>query len=109
MKQYTIETAPTAGAKEIKSQAAPKAKRIVIGSDVHLRGYQVARKVDNATIGAVANLRNQEEVLLYVEKQNEQAAEVVVVYEAGPLGYGLYRALEARGVRCYVCAPDSTQ
>jgi transposase len=109
MKQYTIETAPTAGAKEIKSQAAPKAKRIVIGSDVHLRGYQVARKVDNATIGAVANLRNQEEVLLYVEKQKEQAAEVVVVYEAGPLGYGLYRALEARGVRCYVCAPDSTQ
>jgi hypothetical protein len=49
------------------------------------------------------------ELLLYVDKQGEQAEEVVVVYEAGPLGYGLYRALEARGVKCLVCAPDSTQ
>ena len=48
-------------------------------------------------------------MLLYVEKQCEQAEEVVVVYEAGPLGYGLYRKLEARGVKCLVCAPDSTQ
>jgi transposase len=33
----------------------------------------------------------------------------VVVYEAGPLGYGLYRKLRARGVKCLVCAPDSSQ
>ena len=33
----------------------------------------------------------------------------MVVYEAGPLGYGLYRELKARGMRCYVCAPDSSQ
>jgi hypothetical protein len=25
------------------------------------------------------------------------------------LGYGLYRALQACGVRCYVCAPDSSE
>jgi transposase len=31
----------------------------------------------------------------------------VVVYEAGPLGYVLYRALKARGIQCYVCAPDN--
>src|SRR5262249_58013790 len=47
--------------------------------------------------------------LLYVQKQCEQAEEVVVTYEAGPLGYGLYRKLTARGVKCLVCAPDSTQ
>jgi transposase len=34
---------------------------------------------------------------------------VVLVYEAGPLGFGLYRELTARGVRCYVCAPDSSE
>jgi len=34
---------------------------------------------------------------------------VVVVYEAGPLGYTLYRKLTARGVLCYVCAPDSSE
>jgi transposase len=107
MKKYTLEAAPTAGAKELKTQKAGKAKRIVMGTDVHLRGYQAARKIDNGAIGAVANFRSQEELLLYVEKQMEQAEEVVLVYEAGPLGYGLYRALKARGVRCYVCAPDS--
>jgi len=80
-----------------------------VGTDVHLRGYQAARKVDNAAIGAVANFGSETELLLYVEKQCEQAEEVVVVYEAGPLGYGLYRKLRARGVKCLVCAPDSTQ
>ena len=108
-KQYTLEATPVASAKQIKDQKAPKAKRIVVGPDVHLRGYQVARKVDNAAIGAVANLRSEAELLLYVEKQCEQAEEVVVVYEAGPLGYGLYRKLTARGVKCLVCAPDSSQ
>jgi hypothetical protein len=42
-----------------------------------------------------------------VEKQKEQAEEVVVVYEAEPLGYVLYRALKSREMSCYVCAPDS--
>ncbi len=49
------------------------------------------------------NLRSETEVLLYAEKQLELAEEVVVVYEAGPLGYGLYRKLTARGLRC-LCA-----
>jgi transposase len=109
MNNYTLEAALTAGAKELKNQKAAKAKRIVMGADVHLRSYQAARKIDNGAIGAVANFRSQEELLLYVEKQKEQAEEVVLVYEAGPLGYGLYRALKARGVRCHVCAPDSSE
>jgi transposase len=79
----------------------------VMGTDAHLRSYQAARKIDNGAIGAVANFRSEAELLLYVENQGEQAEEVVLVYEAGPLGYGLYRALKARGVRCCVCAPDS--
>jgi transposase len=109
MKKYTVEAAPAASAKELETQKAPKAKQIVVGVDAHLRGYQVARKVDNAVIGAVVNLRSEAEVLLYVEKQLQQAEEVVVVYEAGPLGYVLNRKLEACGVKCLVCAPDSTQ
>ena len=107
MNNHTLEAALTAGAKELKNQKTAKAKRIVMGADVHLRSYQGARKIDNGPIGAVANFRSQAELLLYVEKQMEQAEEVVVVYEAGPLGYVLYRALKARGVKCYVCAPDS--
>ena len=108
-KQYRLEATPVASAKELKDQKTPKAKRIAVGTDVHLRSYQATRKVDNAAIGAVANFRSEAELLLYVDKQCEQAEEVVVVYEAGPLGYGLYRKLTARGVKCLVCAPDSSQ
>src|SRR5260221_4869688 len=60
-------------------------------------------------MGPVGTFRSQEELLVYVEKQKDQAEEVVLVYEVGPLGYGLYRALQACGVPCYVCAPDSSE
>jgi transposase len=76
---------------------------------VHLRGYQGARKIDEGAIGVVDNFRSEEALLLYIEKQRQQAEQVVVVYEAGPLGYTLYRKLRATGVLCYVCAPDSSQ
>jgi transposase len=109
MNKNTFEAALTAGATELKNQKAAKAKRIVMAADTHLKGYQAARKIDNGVIGPVTNLRSQEELLLYVEKQKPLAEEVVVAYEAGPLGYVLYRALEARGVKCYVCAPDASQ
>ena len=109
MKQYSLKTAPTALSKEQESQNSPKAKRIVMGVDVHLKSYQVARKIDNSAIGPVARFRSQSELLLYLEKQLKAAEEVVVVYEAGPLGYVLYRRLEARGIRCYVCGSDGQE
>lgn len=99
MKKYKLQAAPTASAKEIKNQRAAKAKQIAVGIDAHLKGYQASRKVDNAPIGVVQNLRSEAEVEHYVEKQLELAEEVVVVYEAGPLGYSLYRKLTARGAR----------
>src|SRR5260370_1051771 len=109
MNKHTLEAASPVGAKELKNKKEAKAKRIVMGTDAHLRGYQAARKIDNGAIGPVVNFRSQTELLLYVEQQMKQAEEVVLVYEAGPLGYGLYRALTARGGRCYVCAPDSRE
>src|SRR5215469_14472427 len=105
MKQYSLKTAPTATSKEQKSQNRPKAKRMVIGVDVHLKSYHAACKIDNGAIGAVTKFRSQTELLLYIEKQRQAAEEVVAVYEAGPLGYVLYRELEAHGIKCYVCAP----
>src|SRR5258708_637259 len=108
---YTLKAAPAASAVELKNNhKSTKAKRILVGCDVHLRGYQGARKVDEGAIGVVDNFRSEEAqaLLLYIEKQRQQAEQVVVVYEAGPLGYTLYRKLRATGVLCYVCAPDST-
>ena len=107
MNKNIVEAAPTASTEELKSEKSAKAKRILMGVDVHLRGYQSARKVDNGVIGAVDTSRSEVELLLHVQKQRQRAEQVVVVYEAGPLGYTLYRKLTAAGVLCYVCAPDS--
>jgi transposase len=109
MKNYTLEAAPTACAIELKIDKRPKAKRILLGIDVHLRGYQSARKVDNGVIGVVDTFRSEVELLLHIEKLRPYAEQVVVVYEAGPLGYTLYRKLQAAGVLCYVCAPDGAE
>jgi hypothetical protein len=56
----------------------------------------------------VENFRNEVELELYFIRQRQKAEQVVVVYEAGPLGYTLYRKLTASKVLCYVCASDST-
>ena len=59
MKNHKLQAAPTANAKEIKNQKAAKAKQIAVGIDVHLRGYQVSRKVNNAAVGVVQSLRSE--------------------------------------------------
>ena len=106
---YALELALAAGATPTKDQNRPKAKRICVGLDTALGSYQAARKIDNGSIGPVANLYSELGLSLYLDKQCEQAEEVVVVYEAGPFGYGLYRKLTARGIKCLVCAPDSSR
>ena len=107
MIEYKLKAAPTAVSKEENSQKEAKANRIALGCDSHLKSYQVARKIDNGAVGVAQTLGSKEALLLYAEKQREQAKEVVVLYEAGPLGYTLYRDLEARGIKCLVCAPRS--
>src|SRR6478736_698804 len=109
MKTYIMKAAPTACAVEQKNEKRPKAKQILLGADTHLRGYQVGRKIDHAVVGVVESFRSEEALLLCTKKQLERAERVVLVYEAGPLGYSLYRKLKALGVECYVCAPDSSE
>ena len=107
MIEYKLKAAPTAVRQEGNSQKEPKANRIAMGIDSHLKSYQAARKIDNGAVGVAQTFGSKEALLLYAQKQREQAKEVVVVYEAGPLGYTLYRELEANGIKCLVCAPRS--
>ena len=79
MNKNIVEAAPTASTEELKSEKSAKAKRILMGVDVHLRGYQSARKVDNGVIGAVETSRSEVELLLHVQKQRQRAEQVVVV------------------------------
>ena len=44
--------------------------------------------------------------LLKVLSKAGDPAQVSVVYEAGPTGYGLYRELRRRGYRCEIVAPS---
>jgi transposase len=109
MIEYKLKAALTAVSKEENKQKGAKAKRISIGVDGHLESYQAARKVDNQAVGVVQSFGSEAALVLYAEKQLEQAEEVVVLYEAGPLGYTLYRKLKARGIQCLVCAPRSEE
>ena len=82
-----------------------KAKEIFLGIDAHLRSNQVARKLDNSGIGAVQNF-SFEELLLFAHRQLSLGQKVYAVYEAGPLGYVLYRRLRELGIEAYVSAPE---
>jgi transposase len=41
-----------------------------------------------------------------VRRLHSHASELVVAYEAGPCGYGLYRTLTRKGITCLVVAPS---
>ena len=82
-----------------------KAKQIFLGIDAHLGRNQVARKRDSGGIQAVESL-SFEALLRFAQKQLSMAEEVFAVYEAGPLGYVLYRRLGELGIKAYVSAPE---
>jgi transposase len=82
-------------------------ERTSVGLDVHARSV-VAAAVDGVT-GEVFRARltpGSEDVLGWVRSLPGPSA---VVYEAGPTGFGLSRALTAAGVRCEVVAPSKIQ
>lgn len=90
--------------KTISSTKSPKAKCIKLGIDIHADSYRVVRQIDNAT-PQPAQKFTPKDFLLWAKKQLEQAEAVYSCYEAGPMGYGLHRALEAMGVHNVVVRP----
>lgn len=89
-----------------ETQTALKAKSIKLGIDVHAQSYRVVRQVDNAT-PQPAQKFTPKTFLLWARKQLTQAEQVYSCYEAGPLGYGLHRALEAMGIHNVVVRPQN--
>jgi transposase len=75
--------------------------------DVHARSV-VAAAIDGVT-GELRKARltpSFEEIRSWIGGLD---GPVAVAYEAGPTGFGLYRALTAAGVRCVVAAPSKLQ
>jgi len=88
------------------TQNLAKAKCIKLGIDVHADSYRVVRQVDHAT-PQPAQTFTPKDFLAWARKQLAQAEQVHSCYEAGPLGYGLHRALTALGIRNVVIRPQN--
>ena len=82
-------------------------ERTSVGLDVHARSVAAAA-IDGVT-GELRRARlapSHDHIRSWLEQLD---GPVAVAYEAGPTGFGLYRALTAAGVRCVVAAPSKLQ
>jgi transposase len=78
---------------------------IKLGVDTHAGQYTFARMVDHGGMQPPQSL-SPEEFLKFLARQRKIANRVVMVYEAGPYGFSLYRQASELGVECLVCAPE---
>ena len=82
-------------------------ERTSVGLDVHARSVAAAA-IDGVT-GELVQARltpSHDQIRSWI---GQLPGPVAVTYEAGPTGFGLYRALTAAGVRCVVAAPSKLQ
>jgi transposase len=82
-------------------------ERTSVGLDVHARSVAAAA-IDGVT-GELLQTRltpAHDHILAWI---GDLPGRVAVAYEAGPTGFGLYRALMAAGIRCEVAAPSKLQ
>ncbi len=89
-----------------KTQITTTAKCIKLGIDVHAESYRVVRQIDHSTAQPAQKFRPKD-FLVWVRKHLALAQEVHSCYEAGPLGYGLHRALVQRGIHNVVIRPQN--
>jgi transposase len=82
-------------------------ERTSIGLDVHARSVAAAA-IDGVT-GEVTQTRLTPSYEHIRSWMSELPGPVAVAYEAGPTGFGLYRALTEAGIRCEVVAPSKLQ
>lgn len=82
-------------------------ERTSVGLDVHARSV-VAAAIDGVT-GELVQARltpSHDHIRSWIRELPGPAA---ATYEAGPTGFGLFRALTAAGIRCEVAAPSRLQ
>jgi transposase len=79
-------------------------ERTSVGLDVHARSV-VAAGLDRQT-GEVFKRRLVPASEVVIDWLRQLPGPVATTYEAGPTGFGLYRALTAAGIRCEVAAPS---
>jgi transposase len=82
-------------------------ERTSVGLDVHARSVAAAA-IDGVTgeLFQTTLTPAHDHIRSWIR---ELPSPVAVTYEAGPTGFGLYRALTAAGIRCEVAAPSKLQ
>jgi transposase len=82
-------------------------ERTSVGLDVHARSVAAAA-IDGVTGELVQSklTPSYDHIRSWVQ---DLPGPVAVTYEAGPTGFGLYRALSSAGIRCEVAAPSKLQ
>jgi transposase len=96
----------TANTTAFKVNQVTTEDQVYVGFDVHKRSYAAAIWCNGAIVRTTTMPADIEKVLKFLEPM--RAAIKKVVYEAGPTGYGLARALESSGYNSGVAAPSKT-
>ena len=81
--------------------------KIYVGLDVHKDSISVAAaELGRSPARLIAKVAHDVNKLLKVLGRIGSAEQLHLVYEAGPTGFGLQRALEAKGYVCEIIAPS---
>ena len=87
---------------------------LYIGMDVHTTNYSVcAYRIGNeAVFGETSFTASAENIAVYLDtlrykEVNPDEVKFICGYEAGCLGYSLYRELKAKGIDCRILAPST--
>ena len=87
-----------------KAPVIGKKDRVYVGLDVHKRSIHAAVRINGVEHGTAVLTAQPKAVVAFLEPY--VAGLKMVVYEAGPTGFGLARALKDAGIRVGVVPPS---